>query len=132
MLKIEFTVADAGRYNSKGPIRWILSHVLRYKLVLLIFVAGTILAQVLTAFIPSLTGSAFTIVLRPSDSLRVDHLFAVTVQIALVVLGQFLTGTAGAFASEVLAQRVERDARDELYLSLLGKSQTFHNRQRRG
>ncbi|MEZ4614256.1 MAG: ABC transporter ATP-binding protein [Caldilineaceae bacterium] len=30
------------------------------------------------------------------------------------------------------AQRVERDARDELYISLLGKSQTFHGRQRVG
>ena len=32
----------------------------------------------------------------------------------------------------VLANRIQRDARDELYLSLLGKSQTFHNRQRVG
>lgn len=31
-----------------------------------------------------------------------------------------------------MAQRVERDGRDELYASLLGKSQTFHNRQRIG
>ncbi|HEX9595738.1 MAG TPA: ABC transporter ATP-binding protein, partial [Anaerolineales bacterium] len=31
-----------------------------------------------------------------------------------------------------LAQRVERDARDELYLSLLSKSQTFHGQQRVG
>ena len=31
-----------------------------------------------------------------------------------------------------MAQRVERDGRDELYVSLLGKSQTFHNRQRIG
>ena len=31
-----------------------------------------------------------------------------------------------------MGQRLERDARDELYLSLLGKSQTFHNRQRVG
>ncbi|MBC8076725.1 MAG: ABC transporter ATP-binding protein, partial [Chloroflexales bacterium] len=33
---------------------------------------------------------------------------------------------------EFLAQSFERDARDELYLSLLGKSQTFHNRQQVG
>ena len=32
----------------------------------------------------------------------------------------------------MLAQRFERDAREELYVSLLGKSQTFHNRQRVG
>jgi ATP-binding cassette subfamily B protein len=33
---------------------------------------------------------------------------------------------------ELLAQRFERDARDELYLALLGKSLTFHGRQRIG
>ncbi|HEX6306193.1 MAG TPA: ABC transporter ATP-binding protein, partial [Anaerolineales bacterium] len=33
---------------------------------------------------------------------------------------------------ETLGQRMERDAREELYISLLGKSQTFHNRQRVG
>jgi ATP-binding cassette subfamily B protein len=33
------------------------------------------------------------------------------------------------FGAELLAQRIERDVRDELYLSLLGKSMTFHNLQ---
>ncbi|HZJ10206.1 MAG TPA: ABC transporter ATP-binding protein, partial [Trueperaceae bacterium] len=37
-----------------------------------------------------------------------------------------------SFSVETLGQRLERDARQELYLSLLGKSQTFHNRQRVG
>src|SRR4029079_5704856 len=37
-----------------------------------------------------------------------------------------------SLAIRVLAQRVERDARDEVYLSLLAKSQTFHGRQRVG
>jgi ATP-binding cassette subfamily B protein len=36
------------------------------------------------------------------------------------------------FASEFIAQRIERDAREELYLSLLAKSQTYHNQQRVG
>ena len=31
-----------------------------------------------------------------------------------------------------LGHRLQRDARDELYRGLLGKSQTFHNRQRIG
>src|SRR6185436_6042571 len=37
-----------------------------------------------------------------------------------------------SWSVETLGQRMERDARDELYVSLLGKSQTFHNRQRVG
>jgi len=38
----------------------------------------------------------------------------------------------GALFNEALAKRFERDARDELFTSLLGKSQTFHDRQRVG
>src|SRR6185437_14935467 len=52
--------------------------------------------------------------------------------ILALVGGQFIFGAAGIWGSEFLAQRMERDSRDELYLSLLGKSQTFHNRQRVG
>ena len=33
------------------------------------------------------------------------------------------------FSAEVFAQRIERDVRDELYASLLGKSMTFHDMQ---
>jgi ATP-binding cassette subfamily B protein len=38
----------------------------------------------------------------------------------------------GQYAMEVIAKRLERDGRDELYLNLLGKSQTWHNQQRVG
>jgi ATP-binding cassette, subfamily B, bacterial len=36
------------------------------------------------------------------------------------------------YANEFIAQLIERNARDELYASLLGKSQTFHGKQRIG
>ncbi|KPV50795.1 ABC transporter, partial [Kouleothrix aurantiaca] len=47
-------------------------------------------------------------------------------------VGYGLFDIINSMAIRVLAQRVERDARDELYLSLLSKSQTFHGRQRVG
>ena len=53
----------------------------------------------------------------------------------LVVAAYFGYGAfdiINSLAIRVLAQRVECDARAELYLSLLGKSQTFHSRQRVG
>jgi ATP-binding cassette subfamily B protein len=126
----EFTVAQEHRYNRAGPIRWIASHLLRYKLVLALFVLGTIAAQVLNAVVPTLTGDAFTEVLRPHPDQA--NLLRIALAILAIVIALFIVGPAGAFASEVLAQRLERDARDELYLSLLGKSQTFHNQQRVG
>ncbi len=126
----EFTVAEEHRYNRAGPLRWIASHLLRYKLTLAVFVLGTIAAQVLTAVVPTLTGNAFSEVLRPHPDRA--NLLRIALEVLAVVLALFVVAPAGAFASEVLAQRLERDTRDELYLSLLGKSQTFHNQQRVG
>ena len=130
MANREFTIADEYHYNRKGPIRWIVSHLLRHKLFLTAFILGTALAQVLQSIIPNLIGDAFTEVLKPEPSR--DVLAQISLAVLAVVVGLFVVGGAGAFASEFLAQRMERDARDELYLSLLGKSQTFHNQQRVG
>ncbi|HEV2458435.1 MAG TPA: ABC transporter ATP-binding protein [Ktedonobacterales bacterium] len=131
MANREFTVAGAYRYNQRGPVRWIVSHIVRYKRVLVVFVCGTILAEVLLAVIPSLIGAAFNVVVRGGPSAPGD-LLRIALLVLAVVAGQLIVGGSGAFGSEFLAQRLERDARDELYLSLLGKSQTFHNRQRVG
>ena len=130
MANREFTVSGEYRYDRSGPIRWIASHLLRHKRYLAVFIGGTILAQVLNAVIPILTGQAFAIVLGPHPDAA--QLGRVSLAILGVVLALFVVAPSGAFASEVLAQRIERDARDELYLSLLGKSQTFHNQQRVG
>jgi ATP-binding cassette subfamily B protein len=47
-------------------------------------------------------------------------------------VGQGLLGLLRNTTTEFIAQRIERDSREELYVSLLGKSQTFHGRQRIG
>ncbi|HEY8325676.1 MAG: ABC transporter ATP-binding protein [Ktedonobacterales bacterium] len=130
MANREFTIADERHYNRRGPIRWIISHVMRYKGYLTIFIIGTILSEVLTAMIPNLIGSAFNEIVRPRPS--ISSLGVIALETLGVVALLFFTGPAGVFGSEVLAQRLERDTRDELYLSLLAKSQTYHNQQRVG
>ncbi|HEX8981676.1 MAG TPA: ABC transporter ATP-binding protein [Ktedonobacterales bacterium] len=130
MANREFTVANEVHYDRRGPIRWIISHVLRYKLYLFIFFVGTVTTQALTAFTPTLIGSAFTVIVRPHPDLAALGVIALEALAVVAVI--FITGPAGVFGSEVIAQRLERDAREELYLSLLAKSQTYHNRQRVG
>jgi ATP-binding cassette subfamily B protein len=130
MANREFTIADERHYNRRGPIRWIISHVMRYKSYLAIFIIGTVLSEVLTATIPTLIGSAFNEIVRPRPS--ISSLGVIALETLGVVALLFFTGPAGVFGSEVLAQRLERDTRDELYLSLLAKSQTYHNQQRVG
>jgi ATP-binding cassette subfamily B protein len=130
MANREFTVATEYRYNRRGAVRWIISHILRYKGIFLIFVVGTALSQVLIAFMPTLAGQAFNAIVQPQPDLVALGIIAL--ELLGVVALNSLTGPAGMFASEVIAQRMERDARDELYLSLLAKSQTYHNQQRVG
>lgn len=79
----------------------------------------------LAAAVPVLVGRAFNTILADPSALN-DLL-----QIALLIAGsQVLRGSLQLgrnFGAEVMGQRLERDIREELYVSLLGKSMTFHN-----
>ncbi|MGH2542900.1 MAG: ABC transporter ATP-binding protein, partial [Ardenticatenaceae bacterium] len=59
-------------------------------------------------------------------------LLQTSLAILFVLLFDGVTVLLAAYSVEVIAKRVERDSREELYASLLGKSQTFHDRQRVG
>ncbi len=128
--KREFSVADAHSYDHSSPLRWVLSHLLRYKLLLAAFLAAALLTNVLFSAVPRLTGLAFDEVLQAGASAQ--RLFVIAAIILGIVLLRGVVDLVNSFSVETLGQRLERDARDELYLSLLGKSQTFHNRQRVG
>ena len=130
MTKREFSVAGAHQYDYRSPVRWMLSH-LRRDVGLLIGMAVLIGgSNLLYSTIAALTGQAFNEVLQPQPSR--DALLGISLGILGVVTGSGLTNAFGHFANEFLGKRLERDAREELYVSLLGKSQTFHNRQRVG
>ncbi len=117
-------------YNRRGPVRWILSHLLRYPYFLVSFLFAASLTNVLFAAIPRLTGLAFDEVLLPDP--RPARVLTLALSILGIVLVRGLLDITNSWSVETLGQRMERDAREELYISLLGKSQTFHNRQRVG
>ena len=128
--KREFSVDDEHIYNRSGPIRWIISHLLRYPQLLASFLLAATLTNVLFSSVPRLTGLAFDEVLKPEPS--PSRLLSLALFILGLVLVRGLLDITNSWSVETLGQRMERDARDELYISLLGKSQTFHNRQRVG
>ena len=78
---------------------------------------------------PVLVGKAAEEILNPTGGDRL-------LELALGVLGVLTLSSFaflfGSLSIETIAQRFEVDARQELYVSLLGKSQTFHDRQRVG
>jgi ATP-binding cassette subfamily B protein len=130
LTKSEFSLENEYRYNRSGPVRWIISHAIRYP----IFPLGTILTAVLNNWAYSyrqiLVGRGFDLVTTPGWER--SALLTLALGVAAAAIGQGVTGLLRNFSIEFLAQRIERDARDELYVSLLGKSQTFHGKQRIG
>jgi len=70
-------------------------------------------------------GRAFDLITTPGWTSAV--LLGLAPTVAVIAIGQGITGLARNYSVEFVAQRIERDARDELYVSLLGKSQIFHN-----
>lgn len=128
--KREFSLESEYAFNRSGPVRWILSHALRYP----IFPLGMILAalgnNMAYSNIQLFIGRAFDIITR--TGFQREELIGIAVTVMVAAMSQGLTGLMRNYSAEFLAQRVERDARHELYVSLLGKSQTFHGRQRIG
>jgi ATP-binding cassette subfamily B protein len=111
-------------------VRWIVSHAVRYPLFPLLMVLAAIFNNLAYSYIQVLIGRAFDLITTPGWA--VSALAVLALSVVATAIGQGVTGLTRNYAGEFLAQRVERDARDELYVSLLGKSQTFHGRQRIG
>ncbi|MFW5942328.1 MAG: ABC transporter ATP-binding protein [Chloroflexota bacterium] len=128
--KREFTVADEYEYNRSGPLRWILSHLLRYPHLIVSFGLAAMLTNVLFSAVPRLTGLVFDEVLQPDPNPQ--RVLSIALAILGLALVRGLIDLTNSWSVETLGQRLERDAREELYISLLSKSQTFHNRQRVG
>ena len=125
MLKSEFAVSLPWTTDTRGPLRWVFSHVRRNALLVLLMLVGAIGNAALAAAIPIFTGQAFDAVTGANPNLQV----LVTATVMLIVSQAIRSGLqlARNFGSEVLGQRVERDSRQELYASLLGKSMGFHD-----
>ncbi len=126
----EFRAEKEYRYNRKGPVAWILSHTLRYPLFPLAAIAAAIINNFSYSGIPVAVGELFGMIVKGGWEAQALVIGAVT--IGLLATSQGVFGLARNFAIEFIAQRIERDAREELYAALLGKSQTFHGRQRIG
>ena len=130
MTKQEFQVENEYHYNRKGPLLWVFSHLMRYPLLPLALIAGAVANNLAYSYIQVFVGRAFDVIRVPGFEL--SALVIPVIAILASAAGQGVTGVLRNFAVEVLAQKVEKDSREELYASLLGKSQTFHGRQRVG
>jgi ATP-binding cassette subfamily B protein len=126
-ISAEFTLPQRRKTLRQGPVQWLASHAIHYWNIALLVLAGAIGNAALAAAIPILVGQAFNALLetpsQPQSLVRISLLI-----VASQVSRSFLQFGRN-FGAELIGQRMERDIRDELYVSLLGKSMTFHSLQ---
>ncbi len=131
MASSEFTVQQDWQADRRGPVRWILSHALQHKLFILGVFVGALGNALLAAALPLSVGRAFDAVTTTPPDLSGLLQATVLLTISQVVRGLLLQ-LARNWSAETLGQRIERDIRDELYASLIGKSMSFHDMQPTG
>lgn len=127
----EFSVADQFRSDKRSPLRWVISHLFHLKGWMIVFLVTGVLTEVINGLVPIYTGNAFDVVTGGGDGRRTE-LGRIALLLLGIVIVRGLVDFAARFAIEIIAKRLERDAREELFTSLLSKSQTFHNRQKVG
>ncbi len=123
----EFVVHSLSTSDKSTTPRWILSHLSRHKLLLLMMSIGAFGNASLAAMMPVFVGVAFNAVMAdPIDTPLIGYAaLGIVITQAMRAVLQF----GRNFSSAVTGERMERDMREELYVSLLGKSMTFHDMQ---
>ena len=128
----EFVVASSFVSDRRTPLRYVWSHIRRHPLLIVGLLVGATSNAFFAAFLFFLVGRAYDAMLRAGE-LGVETSLAIVLQMALgIALSQAVRSVlqfTRNFSSELYGQRIERDARQELYQDLLGKSMAFHDRQ---
>jgi ATP-binding cassette subfamily B protein len=123
----EFTLPHLYKTNRRGPMRWILSHALHNWYLPLAATLSAFINAFLYSIVQVNIGNAYNVITAASIDLKTLGGIAIIISGCSVARGflQFIRN--GGF--ELTAQRTEKSVREELYVSLLGKSMTFHNLQ---
>ena len=127
MTVAEFVLPQAKEHNRTSVHRWILTHTLDHLWIVLMTLVGAFGNAALASAVPLLLGQAFDVVIAAQDVNLGLMRIAVLIVVTQGIRGVLQLGRN--FGADILGQRLERNIREELYLSLLGKSMTFHNLQ---
>ena len=116
--------------RKKGVLRWILAHIFHGTNKIFIFLVffTTVIASILASSISVTIGNA----VQQFLAANIGSLIFYTITILILGLITPILRLLNYSLREVLAQRLERDTRQEFYGILLGKSQSFHDKQQIG
>lgn len=121
----EFTVTHPWTSDQRTPLRWIGSHIRRNGWIIIGSFVGAAGNAGLATVVPLLSGYAFDVILQETPNRRALLYYCIVIAVSQLV--RALLQLARNFGAEVLGQRLERDTRQELYASLLGKNMDFHD-----
>ncbi|NPA27065.1 MAG: ABC transporter ATP-binding protein [Chloroflexi bacterium] len=126
----EFTPPREYRTDRRSPARWLFSHTRRHAWLMLLMLIGALGNAAGLGFIPRVIGRTFDQFLAALPD--AETALSVLVKGALLLAGTYalrsLFMALRNLSAETLAQRIERDVRDEFYAALLGKSMAFHDK----
>lgn len=127
MAVAEFAQSHGRQTNRSDPTRWILSHLSHHSWITGMVFVGAFGNAALAAAVPLFIGQAFNLILNTPGVTQGLVRIALLIVLTQAVRGVLQLGRN--FGAELLGQRLERDIRAEIYISLLRKSMTFHNLQ---
>jgi ATP-binding cassette subfamily B protein len=122
----EFSIESNWQSDRRDPIRWLASHAWRYRIHFIGLVIGAFGNGLGAGLVFTHIGWGFDAIVEQGDVALLGWV-ALSLVISQLIRGILMLWRN--FSSEIIGQRVERDTRDELYVSLLGKSMSFHDSQ---
>lgn len=127
--KSEFTIEGLREYNRSTSVRWIISHCWEHRFYFFSGLLGFLTAYIAFSSARVFFGQGADLIIQGGDAAAV---LGVSLAVLITTAWDGIGSLIGSLSMVVLGTRIERDARHELYTSLLGKSQTFHDQQRVG
>jgi ATP-binding cassette subfamily B protein len=122
----EFSIAGTWQADHRSPMRWVMSHALRHKPYIVGVFIGAFGNSMGAGILALYIGWGFDIMVESGDINALGWL-SLSLIGSQLIRGALMLGRN--LCSEIIGQRLERDIRDELYLSLIGKSMSFHDNQ---
>lgn len=122
----EFITKSDIKSNLNSAYQFIMSHVKRHPILGFALIFGAATNSALAAAVPSFIGEAIN-AMRESNNSDLDY---VALMALAIIMSQLIRGVVQLMrnmSAATFAQRIERDVRDELYSSLLGKSMSYHD-----
>jgi ATP-binding cassette subfamily B protein len=115
----------------KGSRSWILAHIFhkRNKYLLFLYIIQCVLLNFMRAFNIVIIGYAIEDITSNIGGSIAPNIFYWTFLYLSVMMVTVIFDVGAKISRIYLAQDLEEDARKEFYMSLLGKSQSFHDRQ---